>query len=94
MVQKFFNLFTHNVIVFVILMIITGITVELGLDARIGMLGVGLTFGCSGIGQVMKANQVSDQPWRKGLGGCLILFCLLTIVVMLMMFLMGETLNV
>ena len=94
MVQKFFGLFTHNIIVFVVLMVITGMTVELGVDTRIGMIGVGLTFGCSGIGQFLKANQVSNQQWRKGLAGCLILFGLFTVVVMLLMFLMGESLNV
>jgi hypothetical protein len=92
--RTFFTLFTRQSVVWVALVLVYLPVHQFGLDTRLGMALVGLVFGLSGVGHVLTA--ADEEPWgclHRWVGGGLIAFCLLTAVVMVVMFVTGEELG-
>ncbi|MBN2388223.1 MAG: hypothetical protein JXB85_14495 [Anaerolineales bacterium] len=92
--RKFLELFARQWFFFLALMLAVGIPVTFDLDARIGMLVVGVVFCLSGTGNVLVAPK--EIRWRglhQGAGIFLILLGLLTIATMVIMFARGEQMS-
>ncbi len=89
----FLEFFTNRWVVIIGLIVAIGPVMELNLDARLGMLLVGIIFGLNGLGNLQIAKR-DNSKLRRVSGIFILLFGVFIILGMITMFALGEPLNI
>ena len=94
--NTFFLLLTRRWAFILALLIVFVPSIQFGVDARIGMMLVGVVCGLAGRGWLLLADQFRDagRNWRRTTGIGLLLFGGFTIMVMITLFVLDQPLNI